>query len=654
MCGIAGVVTRDPRALVDEATLVAMQAALDHRGPDDRGLYCAPGVGLASTRLAILDLSSHGHMPMSTPDGRYHIVYNGEIYNYRELRPALEARGITFRSNSDTEVLLQLYAAEGVEMLERLNGMFAFAVWDAVERTLLLARDRLGIKPLYVAEMGDALVFGSEQKALMAAGFPATFDHDTWDELLCFRYVAGERTALAGIRRLLPGHYLRWRAGHARVQRWWDLASKVKASRERAPRDVALGDTVAWFRDTFDDAVDVRRISDVPIGVLLSGGLDSSSVATSLAARAGQGVASFTVRFPEHDLDEGPLAQTVARAAGLAFHELTLDPRDLTARLDAASRLNDEPLAHASDVHLWAIAQYAKPRVSVLLSGEGSDEALGGYVRYLPLRHAQWLRGASYVLPRIGRAFALPGRVAKLSRFLELGSLRRFVLFNACDVLPAQLAALGHTPALEYPFREAVVAEAEALYPADAARQAMFSDQHTFLSSLLHRNDRMTMGASIECRVPFLDYRLVEGLAALPSSALFAGRASKSLLRSAMAARLPRAIRRHRKWGFGVPWTRYLREVPDLRQMVSALPDSDPIRHGPFDHGRVRSVVTGFLQGDASHAALVKQLVMIVSWHRACLVDRPTRYRAPHLMGAIRESPLHGRGGALRISPALP
>jgi asparagine synthase (glutamine-hydrolysing) len=223
----------------------------------------------------------------------------------------------------------------------------------------------------------------------------------------------------------------------------------------------------------------------------------------------------------------------------------------------------------------------------------------------------------------MARALTLPSRAAKLARLLEMGATRQLVLFNACDVLPTELPVVGHSPTLDFPYREAIADEAEALYPGDAARQGMYSDQHTFLSSLLHRNDRMTMGASIECRVPFLDYRLVEGLAALPSSVLLRGHRSKPLLRAALASRLPRAIQRHRKWGFGVPWTQYLREVAPLRQQVVDLPDSELIRHGPFDRARVRAVAARFLEGEATHAALVKQLVMTVAWHRACIVDRP-------------------------------
>src|SRR5215217_1747166 len=307
MCGICGIVYRDHEYLARENRLLAMRDTLTHRGPDDAGHYLAPGIVLGSRRLAILDLSERGHMPMSTADRRYWITYNGEVYNYRELRSALETRGYTFRSHTDTEVVLYLYVDRGPAMLDQLNGMFALGIWDSQERTLFLARDRLGIKPLYYAHQAGAFYFASEEKALFTAGISAQFDPDTWEELVCFRYVAGEQTPFVGVRRLLPGHYLLWKDGNTQIRRWWHVAERVQALREKSSRDA-----LQWFQETFDSAVDLRRISDVPVGVLLSGGLDSSSVAASLAAQAGSGVASFTVRFTEPGYDEGPLAQQVA------------------------------------------------------------------------------------------------------------------------------------------------------------------------------------------------------------------------------------------------------------------------------------------------------------------------------------------------------
>jgi asparagine synthase (glutamine-hydrolysing) len=610
MCGICGIVSRDKTYRIDENVIVSMRDSLTLRGPDDRGLFVRPGVGLGSQRLAVLDLSPRGHMPMNTSDGRYWITYNGEVYNFRTLKSALEADGYSFHSNSDTEVVLNLYAKYGPAMLDQLNGMFAFAIWDSQERTLFVARDRLGVKPLYYADQIGIFYFASEEKALFEAGVTREFDHEVWEELLCFRYVAGERTPYVGVKRLLPGHYLIWKEGRTQIKRWWNLSERA---REIQPPQ----DAVAWFRETFDDSVSLRKISDVPVGVLLSGGLDSSSVAASLAQQAGSGLMSFTVRFQEPRYDEGPLARQVAERWKLKHHEIIVPPDQLLERLFAASRLNDEPLVHGNDLHLWAISEYAKSLVTVLLSGEGGDETLGGYVRYRPLLYPKMLNAVRPVLPGIISALGLNGRLGKLGRFLELGPTNLFVLFNSCEILPRDLEGIGMEPTLSLPYRQRVLAEAQDLYPNELVRQAMYSDHHAFLCSILDRNDRMTMGASIECRVPFLDYRLVEGLAALPKSSLF-GKQNKQLLRSALGDRLPTSVLRHHKWGFGVPWGAYLQNVPELRSMVQNLPELDPIKDGPFSQKLLRAGIRRFLEGDQSYGALVRQLLMVVVWYQAC------------------------------------
>lgn len=612
MCGLCGIAFSNPNHLPNERQLTVMRDSLAHRGPDDAGNFIAPGIALGSRRLAILDLSPRGHMPMASEDGRYQIAHNGEIYNYRELRPALESRGFRLRSNTDTEVLLNLYRAEGAAMLDKLNGMFAFAIWDAEEKSLFIARDRLGVKPLYYAERPEGLYFASEEKALFAAGVPAEFDESCWEELLCFRYVAGEKTPFVGVKRLLPGHCLTWKDGQLRIKRWWNLAERAAELREQTPAD-----PVEWFRATFDDAVRLRRISDVPVGVLLSGGLDSSSVAASLAMQAGEGISTFTVRFDEAGYDEGPLAQQIAAQYRLDYRELHVKNDDLPARIEQASWFNDEPLAHGNDIHLLAISEFAKPRVTVLLSGEGADETLGGYVRYKPLQHPMLLNAARPVLPGVSSALNLGGRLSKLARFLKLGATDRMVFFNSCDLLPHELDVLARPARQSFEYRENALAEAQKLYPGDYVRQAMYNDQHTFLCSVLDRNDRTTMGASIECRVPFLDYRLVEGLAALPTETLLSKQESKHLLRRAVEDRLPAEIRSHRKWGFGVPWKQYFRQHMEFRQLIRQLPEHQTLRDAPFAADRLRQATDAFLNGDDRREPLIRQLVMIALWRQS-------------------------------------
>jgi asparagine synthase (glutamine-hydrolysing) len=619
MCGICGIVHPDPAYPISTSVLLRMRDILEHRGPDDAGCYVGPGVGLGSRRLAILDLSPRGHMPMATADGRFQIVYNGEVYNYRELRSTLEARGVRFASNTDTEVILKLYETDGPAMLDRLNGMFAFAIWDSARRTLFCARDRLGVKPFYYAIDDGAFLFASEEKALFAAGARAEFDPTTWEELLCFRYVAGERTPYVGVRRLLPGHYLTWRDGRVETTRWWNLAERSQAIRAASPDAPAAA--AQWFRTTFDDAIRLRRISDVPVGVLLSGGLDSGSVASALAAQAGPGVHSFTMRFPEPEYDEGDVAKLTARKAGLEHHELVVTPSELMNGLRHASWLNDEPIVHASDLHILAIAKYAKPRVTVLLSGEGGDELLGGYVRYRPLLYPSLLDVGRPLLAPFDRMLAHGTRLSKLNRFLALGETDRFVLYNSASILPSELAPMG-LEALEggqFSYRARILEEAQRLYPTEPVRQAMYGDQHTFLCSLLDRNDRMTMGASIECRPPFLDYRLVEGTAGMPSAVVVGAVGGKRLLRRAIGDRLPGEVLRYRKWGFSVPWTRYMQTEPEFRDLIATLPDSAPTADGPFDRKAIRRITTGFLAGDTRYEAHVLRLVMVAIWHQACL-----------------------------------
>jgi asparagine synthase (glutamine-hydrolysing) len=612
MSGICGVVYNDRRRIVRTEKFIEMRDSLTHRGPDASGYYIAPGIALGSRRLAILDLSERGHMPMSSKDGRYQITYNGEVYNYKEIRSSLEARGFSFRSNTDTEVLLNCFADQGPRMLERLNGMFAFAIWDEQERALFMARDRLGIKPVYYAFYDDALFFASEQKALFTVGIPRQFDRNVWEELLCFRFVSGERTAFTGVRRLLPGHYLLWKNGVSRIMRWWNLADCALAHRENLPKDAAF-----WFRETFDNAVNMERASDVPVGVLLSAGIDSGSVAASLATQAGAGMASFAVRFPESGYDEGPIAQQVANRWQLKFHDLEIAPHELLPLLRKASWLNDQPLARANDAHLLAVSKYARSRVTVLLSGEGGDELLDGHARHLPLRHTTILNAARSFLPWFTSTVNLNGRLWKLSRYLKLGSVDRFILFNVCEILPDDLEMLGMKPSLDFPYREAVLAEAKALYPDDPMRQAMYCDQHTYLCAALERNDRMTMGASIECRVPFLDHRLVETLAAMPSSILNSGRESKSILRRAIGARLPQAVLHHRKRGLGVPWSHCFRQIKELRDVISELPNISIIRDGPFNLSRVKNIVSNYENGDDANEPLIRQLVLLAVWDQA-------------------------------------
>jgi asparagine synthase (glutamine-hydrolysing) len=617
MCGICGIV-QNRSAPVDERQLMRMHAAQQHRGPDDSGFYIKDKVGLASQRLAILDLSPRGHMPMATEDGRYWIVHNGEVYNYRELRKELEARGDRFRSNTDTEVVLAMYRRHGPAMLEKFNGMFAFAIWDAHEQELFIARDRHGVKPLVYAEWNNALLFASEEKALIAAGVPAEFDTSSWYELLFFRYVAGERTPFKHIKRLLPGHYMRWNDGGLTVRRWWSPEP------QRITDGITFDAAVEHLQELLEDSIRLRRISDVPVGVLLSGGLDSSAMAAVMARQlrkaksdgdAGQ-VSSFTVRFTEPKYDEGFFAGKVAQRWNLQSHELTVDKQAIPQLLEDGTRYLDAPIVHNNDLHLLAISRFAKPLVTVLLSGEGSDEVFGGYVRYRLFRYARMFWLMKMFPLRIPHVLDPTGRLRKSVRLLQYATLEDAKLYSSAEVFPFEVGLA--TTNEQADFRHDVMMAAQKVYDSPV-RQVMYYEQHTYLQSILDRNDRMTMAASIECREPYLDYRIVEWTASLPTSLIVRGGLKKMLLRKAVSDLLPAEVLSHPKWGFATPLRSYFREIPSLRAYVQKLPAMEFIGTAPLSKQTLTQAVKTFLAGDDAMLPLVRQLLMTAVWFEVCI-----------------------------------
>jgi asparagine synthase (glutamine-hydrolysing) len=610
MCGICGIVSGDRSEEELRSSVVRMSGLLQHRGPDDEGVLAETPIGLGSRRLSILDLSENGHMPMLSDDDRYAIVHNGEIYNYVELREILIGRGYRFKSATDTEVVLNLYREFGAECLSMCNGMFAFAIWDRIEKCLFLARDRLGVKPVYYAVEAGSLIFASEPKALFAAGFPPQFDDRSWDELLAFRYVAGSSTPSVGVRRLLPGHFLRWKGGRLETRQWFSLSRTVSEARSEEP----VGDPGQGFGELFLDSVRLRKISDVPVGVLLSGGLDSAAVAAAMAMSGNDQTSSFTIRFTEDEYDEGPRALDVAQMWGLDHHEVYVEPTEIPSLLQEATWLLDEPLVHASDLHLLAVARFAKFHVSVLLSGEGSDEINGGYVRYRPFAYP-WLFSAASAASKIVRNSRLQDRVAKTLYLARLKDPTERLLYSSAELLPAEAMAQIST---DFPFRREVLAEAQKVFE-DPVRQVMYYEQQTYLQSLLDRNDRMTMGASIECRVPFLDHRLVRFTFGQSSGAMFRRGQGKMLLRSFMTPHLPESVLRSAKWGFGVPWNLYLRKVDVLRDWLLEIPSHEIVRSGPLELDSVSAAIREYLDGDDRLAPLVRLLLHLTLWEEICV-----------------------------------
>lgn len=623
MCGIAGYV--GPRVVREP--LDGMLASLEHRGPDDVGRYAGDGVALGMTRLAIIDLAT-GRQPIQGDAGEC-LVFNGEIYNYRELRDTLAAAGHRFATRSDTEVLLHAWQAWGEDALERLRGMFAFALWRPLERTLVLARDCLGKKPLFYWQRDGVFAFASELKALLE--YPAVgrgVDWAAFRHYLAFGYTPGDRSIVDGVAKLPAGHVATVRDGRVTLRRWWTLPDAGRVVRERG---AALGERI---RAELREAVRLRLESDVPLGVFLSGGVDSSAIVASMRALTNGPIATFSVGFgaeaPSHD--ELPYARAVARHFGTDHHEEVLEPKAADL-VEAVVRAFDEPFADSSALPTLVVSEATARHVKVALSGIGGDEAFAGYPRHLGVRLAAvWAR-----VPRPLRA-AADGVLARLLPESEasrnLGAWRR--RFSAGAALPmperylawtrvfgdTELEALA-TPALRLRWESDVNAAARAAFatrrPGDDVDGAIRIDVATYLvDDLLAMADRMSMAHSLELRAPFCDRRLLETALALPTSVKLAHCRLKAALKGAFADVLPRDVIRRRKQGFMIPLDRWLRT--DLRLLADDLLGRERVRaRGLFDPAVVERLRAEHASGARSHGDRLWALMLAELWMRRYL-----------------------------------
>ncbi len=608
MCGFAGVLHFDRSKQVDEARLTAARESLIHRGPEYGANFIDGNIGLGHRRLSIIDLSNDGNQPMFSSDGRYVIVYNGEIYNYRQLQKELSSKGIQFKSSSDTEVLLYMYIVYGEPMLEQLNGMFSFAIWDKQERSLFIARDRVGIKPLYYYYDSSSLVFASEAKALFRYGLELQVDEDSLNEFLLFRFVSGERTLFRNIKKLMPGHSISIKENkEVSIKCWWHLADKIQAHQ-------AIKDPVEWFTDTFDDSIKNHMISDVPIGVLLSGGLDSSSVCASLYKQGFKSIETFNVGFKNFVDDESKLAADLSKKYGFTYHSIHVEDDELAENLSIADYMHDEPLVHENEPQIIAISRYAKKTATVLLSGEGADEFLGGYVRYKPLKYLPYKGIINFLLSSVPGVYK-NNRLAKLQRYFTVNSIDDMLLLNAVNNFPADFKKLGvDVSYMHVEYRERMLKEAKALYPNSVQRQAMYLDQHTYLHSLNDRNDRATMAASIECRVPFLDHRLMEGLGTLSDDWFFQGKKGKFILKESYKSVLPEATLNFRKVGFSVPWIKFILQSQKLKHHWDTMEKCELFEMGWLKLIDVKKLRDNMHNSNTAEQALLRQLFFISLW----------------------------------------
>ena len=542
-----------------------MQATIVHRGPDDQGEWAADGIALGMRRLSIIDLAG-GRQPMTNEDGSIHIVYNGEIYNFQELRPALLKKGHTFRTASDTEVILHQYEEDGPDCVQRFNGMFAFAIWDQSRRTLFLARDRLGVKPLYYYGDGRYFLFASEIKALLASGLiPRELNPQALWDYLTFRYVPQPQSMWRGVKKLLPGHALALKAGDGApvIRRYWDIPYENPSPLTR-PEEYE-----EEFSHLFVDAVQKRLIADVPVGILLSGGLDSSAVAAAIAEVHNTRLNSFSVAFKDATAtDELPFARQVAARVGTSHHEIVIGAKEFCEFLPRLVYYTDEPLADLAAVPLYYVSGLAVKQVKVVLSGEGSDEVLGGYHFDRTLRHWDllrawqrfpvWLRECA---PKVAGLLGKDtGKLLERANTPWSGWLEAHPL-NMTNYLTSEmkLALFRESPPLPDSLDQ-VRQEVGRIAGRDFLHQLLYLYCQSWLvEDLLMKADKMTMAQSLELRVPFLDYRLVEWAARAPAwvkvkgSGLIKGYQTKWVLRRFARTRLPQAILTRPKQGFPVP-----------------------------------------------------------------------------------------------------
>ncbi|WKL44935.1 asparagine synthase (glutamine-hydrolyzing) [Flavobacterium sp. ZE23DGlu08] len=607
MCGINGMLHLQSQKKIDERVLVKMRDSLEHRGPDDKGLFIENNIGLGHRRLSILDVSLAGHQPFLSEDGRYVLVYNGEIYNFREFYPELKSNGFDIRTTSDTEVLMKLFQLHGLKMLNRLNGMFAFAIWDKLEKKLTVVRDRMGVKPLYYSFYNETFYFASEQKALFTAGVPLKMAQDGLEEYIFNRFVAGENTLYQNVKKVLPGHIMTiHEGGKTTNNNWWSLKTEIQNQPE-------IKNPVEWFRETFDDSIKMRMVSDVPVGVMLSGGLDSSSILASLHHQNYKDIQTFNIGFKEKEHNEAHLAKMMAEKFDYGFQTMQLEDKNLYDQLINATYFQDEPIMHLSEPHLLAVSQMAKPSVKVLLSGEGADELMGGYVRYKALQYPSLLNS----IASIGNldVFTKQPRYEKLTRYAQINKKSDLVIYNGSNIFPNDIAetfGINTPPNNEY--RKKIYKEAKSLYPDNLRRQALYFDQHTYLCSLLDRNDRCTMGASIECREPFLDPRLIVGLGSLEDKWLFTGKKWKFILKKAMEERLPDEILKFRKVGLSAPWGDYITKSPAFKDELESFSKSDLFQIPYFEHINIQKLVQNLQKGEATMTPYIMPLFMMHIW----------------------------------------
>ena len=632
MCGICGIFFSDRDWRVKGDLLAGMNRQIVHRGPDDDGFFVEENVGLAMRRLSIIDVKT-GHQPLTNENQDIWIVYNGEIYNHADLREQLEAKGHHYRTRSDTETIVHLYEEYGRDCVRHLRGMFAFVIWDRRKRMLFAARDRMGIKPFYYRWDGKAFLFGSEIKAILAyPGVEAEFNRATLSEYLAFGYIAGPETMFAGIRKLMPGYTLELsEGGEPRIEEYWDLTAEVD--------QISRGKDyyIQRYRELLEGAVRSHLMSDVPLGMFLSGGLDSSAVAALATKIRGERIKTFAVGYGEEQFSELRYAREVAAHIKSDHHEVRLSREEFFQSLPRLIWHEDEPIVWPSSVSLYFVARLAREHVTVVLTGEGSDETLAGYTRYAwTLLNARMDRAYRAVTPSALRnlvrktTHAIP-LGATLHRKLEHTFLVRdgsswpsfyydnfFSAFSAAEqrnlLMPEALANSGDA------YADSMKAWDRS--HGDLLHRLLYADINSYLIELLMKQDQMSMAASIESRVPFLDHELVEFTARIPAQHSIQGMAGKFILKQAVEDLLPHSIVYRKKMGFPTPWEYWL-AGPQLDQLETMLLEPRSTERGLFRAEEVKHLFAEHRTRARDHGNRIWRLLNLETWLQVMIEKEP-------------------------------
>jgi asparagine synthase (glutamine-hydrolysing) len=629
MCGICGKLNFEQNNRVNPALIRAMLDTIRHRGPDDEGTYYGSQVGLGHRRLSIIDLNT-GHQPLSNEDGSVWIVFNGEIYNYQELRVFLLSKGHIFKTQTDTEVIIHLYEELGPQCLEKLRGMFAFAIWDQNTKALFLARDRVGIKPLYYWQNDRSLVFASEIKAILVdPAVERAIAPEVIDRFLTFLYLPGEETLFKGVHKLLPGNYLIVKDGHTEIRQYWDLCfSKPdeRLSQKEAERQLL---------DLLAETVELHMIADVPVGILLSGGVDSTAVLSFAVERTNKEVSSYTVGFSDPGVaDERSFAKIAADTFHTRHHAMTITAADFADFMPRYVWHMEEPVCEPPAIALYYISKLARNDVKVLLSGEGGDEAFAGYSNY---RNLLWLerikRGLSPLNGALARGLSFTSSLfhsQRMAKYVPLMKARFPDYYYSRTSNPYRSTRNGLGNLYSADFAGSIDSE----YTVEPMRRLqahvrgqntldamLYIDTKSWLpDDLLIKADKMTMANSLELRVPLLDHKVLEFAAALPTNLKVRGFTTKYLAKKALGRRVPKAILDRRKAGFPVPYESWLRK--DLRGWVhEVLFDRVTAGRGYFSTPVVRELLARD-EAEGGYSKEIFSLLTLELWQRTFLEQR--------------------------------